>query len=447
MIHMKKDMAESYKSMALSGTVVVPGDKSISHRALILGAMAQGITKINGLLESADVLATLEAVKCLGAQVQRLVSGQWQVHGVGQSGFVSPQKPIECGNSGTAVRLLMGAAAGYALEAEFAGDISLSARPMDRVLVPLQQMGVRTRTWREARLPVRLFSNGCLSPIKYNIPHPSAQVKSAILLAALHAQGRSQICEAVLTRDHTENMLTAFGVTVERESVGAGQRVNVTGCSETKACLQATHVVVPGDPSSAAFAIVAALIVPGSEVTVKNVMMNPTRIGLLTCLKEMGANLRICRMRQSGGEPVADIEVRHSALKAINVPAMRAPSMIDEYPVLAVASAYAHGTTVMNGLAELRVKETDRIAATAALLRVNGCVIEDSAESLAVTGGKVRGGGYVITHHDHRIAMSALVLGLAAEHPVRIDDYGMIATSFPNFFTLMTDMNACIKCL
>ena len=420
------------------GTVRAPGDKSISHRALIFGALAAGETIITGLLEGADILSTAGAMRSFGASVEKQKDGRWKVTGCGEAGFSTPNTDVDCGNAGTGVRLIMGAASGFALTAKFTGDASLSVRPMGRVLNPLSDMGISYEAQDGGRLPVILRSDGHLSPIDYTPPHASAQVKSAILLAGLGSEGVTTVTEPTLSRDHTENMLKAFGAEVTVKPIGRGQKVSVKG----PVTLKATDVTVPGDPSSAAFPIVAALITPGSDVTIENVMMNPTRVGLFETLTEMGAYLRSDNFRTSGGEVIADIQVKYSKLHGVTVPPERAPSMIDEYPVLAIAAAYASGTTTMRGIAEMRVKESDRISATVALLKENGVETTEYEDGFAVKGGNVAGGGVVTTHHDHRIAMSALILGLQADAPVSIDDSAMIATSFPTFFDLMKGLGA-----
>jgi 3-phosphoshikimate 1-carboxyvinyltransferase len=428
------------RSGPLKGRVRAPGDKSISHRALILGALAHGPTDIEGLLEGDDVHATARAMAAFGAGVERLGEGRWRVEGRG--GFFEPADVIDCGNAGTGVRLIMGAAAGFPLSATFTGDASLRGRPMNRVLTPLGLMGAEWICREGGRLPLTL-KGGRLKRISYAPPEPSAQVKSAVLLAGLHAEGGAEVVEAEATRDHTERMLRAFGVDVVTEPLGGGARISVSGGER----LKAAHVRVPGDPSSAAFPLVAALIVPGSEVTVEGVLLNPLRIGLLDTLGEMGADLSVTNVRDEGGETVADITARHSALSGVEVPPGRAPAMIDEYPILAVAAAFAEGPTVMRGLAELRVKESDRLALMAAGLAASGAAVEEEPEGLIVHGGKsgnhgVKGGATVATHGDHRIAMSCLVLGLAAAAPVAVDEPGMIATSFPGFTELMTSLGA-----
>jgi len=408
----------------LRGTVAVPGDKSISHRALILGGMAQGRTRIDGLLEGDDVLRTAEAVRAFGATVERAAPGCWMVEG---TAWRRPTGPIDCGNSGTGARLLMGAAAGFPVEALFTGDASLSRRPMERVLAPLRQMGADAQG---STLPVRL-RGGSLGGIRFVSEAASAQVKSAILLAGLRAEGEVEVIEPSPSRDHTENMLRAFGCDIER----APGRVRL-GANRT---LRGTDVEVPGDPSSAAFPLVAALLVSDSSVTIHGVMVNPLRAGLFETLIEMGADLRIEHRRQSGGEPVADITARASRLRGVEVPADRAPAMIDEYPILAIAAAFAEGRSVMHGLAELRVKESDRLAAIVAGLTACGVDAWEDGDSLVVEGcgGRPSGGATVAAHDDHRIAMSFLILGLAAGRGVTVDSAGMIGTSFPGFETLM----------
>ena len=431
----------SYRAKPLNGTVRAPGDKSISHRSMILGAMAEGTTSVTGLLEGADILSTAVAMKDFGAKIERKTDGTWTIIGCGTEGFKSPAGEVDCGNAGTGVRLIMGAAAGYPIRVTFTGDASLSSRPMGRVLDPLSEMGVTYTAQEGGRLPATLTSDGALSPLDYTPPHASAQVKSAILLAGLNTDGITTVNEPTLSRDHTENMLKAFGADVTVKPQGEGQKVSVKG----PVTLKATNVNVPGDPSSAAFPIIAALTTPGSDIIIENVMMNPTRTGLFETLTEMGAYLRTDNFRTSGGEIIADIHVKHSKLHGVTVPENRAPSMIDEYPILAIAAAHASGTTIMRGIAEMRVKESDRISATVALLEVNGVETTEYDDGFAVKGGGVAGGGTVTTHHDHRIAMSALVLGMNAALPVSIDDGDMIATSFPTFFELMNGLGAKIE--
>lgn len=427
---------------ALRGTVRAPGDKSISHRSMILGALASGTTTIEGLLEGDDVLATGRAMQAFGARVEQEGVGRWRVEGKG--GFAEPTDVIDCGNAGTGVRLIMGAAAGFAMCATFTGDSSLRGRPMGRVLDPLARMGATWLGRDKGRLPLTLKGGG-LRGLVYTLPMASAQVKSAVLLAGLHAEGGVEVIEPEATRDHTERMLRAFGAEVLVEDRGGVRHVRLPEGQK----LKGTHVQVPGDPSSAAFPLVAGLIVPGSEVTVKGVMLNELRTGLFTTLQEMGADLTISNVRVESGEDVGDITARYSQLKGVVVPPERAPAMIDEYPILAVAAAFADGPTVMRGIGEMRVKESDRIALTAAGLQACGVTVEEEPEGMTVVGTKggnhpVRGGGKVITHGDHRIAMSHLILGLAAQEPVEIDEPGMIATSFPGFVSLMTGLGGSI---
>ncbi|PZO05222.1 MAG: 3-phosphoshikimate 1-carboxyvinyltransferase [Alphaproteobacteria bacterium] len=421
---------------ALNGTVRAPGDKSISHRSLILGAMATGTTEIEGLLEGDDILATARAVEAFGAKAERLGGGKWRV--TGRGGLQTPAGVIDCGNAGTGVRLLMGAAAGYPITVTFDGDASLRKRPMKRVTGPLAEMGAHL-AWQaeEDRLPVAL-SGGSLHAIAYEQTVASAQIKSAILLAGLNASGTTTVTEPEKSRDHTERMLRAFGVEVGVEPIGDGWRVTLKGGQK----LTGTAVYVPGDPSSAAFPLAAGLIVPGAQVTVAGVMLSPLRTGLFDTWVEMGADLTIANRRNSGGEDVGDITARHSSLKGIVVPEGRAASMIDEYPVLAATAAFAEGATVMRGIGEMRVKESDRIALMAAGLKDCGVQVEEEPEGFIVTGGPVRGGATVTTHGDHRIAMSHLVLGLAAQKAVTVDEPGMIATSFPGFIAMMQGLGA-----
>lgn len=429
------------RSPALNGRVRVPGDKSISHRSLILGAMAVGETRISGLLEGEDVLNTAKAMKALGAKVERLGTGHWSVHGVGVGGFAQPAAPLDFGNSGTGCRLVMGAVAGCPITATFDGDASLRKRPMKRILDPLALMGAKAVEVAEGgRLPLKLEGARDPLPIVYRTPVPSAQIKSAVLLAGLSAPGVTTVIESEASRDHTELMLRHFGAEVKVSAEGEhGRRIDLTGQPE----LKGAPVIVPADPSSAAFPLVAALIVPGSELILADVMTNPLRTGLFTTLREMGADIVETNTRGDAGEPLTDFRVRASKLKGVTVPPERAPSMIDEYVVLAVAASYATGTTVMKGLHELRVKESDRLAATADMLRVNGVDVEISGDDLIVRGtGQVRGGSTVATHMDHRIAMSALVMGLNAETPVTADDTAFIATSFPDFAEMMRGLGA-----
>ncbi|MBQ1543630.1 MAG: 3-phosphoshikimate 1-carboxyvinyltransferase [Caulobacteraceae bacterium] len=418
----------------LRGRVRAPGDKSISHRSMILGALATGTTTVEGLLEGDDVLRTAAAMRAFGARVEQLGDGRWRIEG--QGGFSEPEDVIDCGNAGTGVRLIMGAAAGFPICATFTGDLSLRSRPMGRVLEPLARMGAYWVGRDKGRLPLTM-KGGNLHGLTYRLPVASAQVKSAVLLAGLHADSGVEVFEPEPTRDHTERMLRAFGAEVDVADQGGVRRIHL-GYGQK---LHGTHVRVPGDPSSAAFPLVAALIVPGSEVTVEGVLLNPLRTGLFDTLREMGADLTIANERQEGGETVGDVTARHSALKGVVAPPERAPSMIDEYPILAVAAAFAEGETVMRGVGEMRVKESDRIALMAAGLAACGVAVEEEPEGFIVTGaGKVKGGGLVRTQGDHRIAMSHLVLGLAAQTPVTVDEPGMIATSFPTFRSLMTGL-------
>lgn len=430
--------SSSGKAKPLSGTVRAPGDKSISHRSMIFGAMAEGITTVTGLLEGADILSTASVMEALGAVITKTGEGTYTVEGCGPDGLQSPTVDLDCGNAGTGVRLIMGACAGYDLTARFTGDESLSSRPMNRILNPLRDMGVTATAEDGGRLPVTLESDGQLRPLTYTPPIASAQVKSAVLLAAVNTDGVTTVTEPVSTRDHTENMLRAFGAKVDVTKRNGADVIKLEG----PVVLKAAKINVPGDPSSAAFPIVAALITPGSDIIVENVMMNPTRTGLFDCLTEMGGHVQADNFRKSGGEVIADIHVKYSKLQGITVPPERAASMIDEYPILAVAASVASGTTIMDDIGELRVKESDRISATAALLSANGVQVEELENGLKVTGGSVAGGGNVTTHHDHRIAMSALILGCVADTPVSIDDASMIATSFPTFFDLMNGLGA-----
>ncbi|MEJ2376983.1 MAG: 3-phosphoshikimate 1-carboxyvinyltransferase [Pseudolabrys sp.] len=423
----------------LQGRLRVPGDKSISHRALILAAMTVGESTVAGLLEGEDVLRTAEAMRALGARLERGADAVWRIHGVGVGGFAAPVGPLDFGNSGTGCRLALGAVAGCPVTAAFDGDASLRKRPMRRVLDPLERMGAHVIDCAEGgRLPITLQGARDPMPIVYESPVPSAQLKSAVLLAGLAAPGETTVIESEASRDHTERMLKHFGAKLVSKPHGEyGRRITLQGQPE----LQPSHVVVPADPSSAAFPLVAALIVPGSDVTLEAVMTNPLRTGLYTTLREMGANIETLATRSDGGEEVADLRITASALKGIEVPAARAPAMIDEYPILAVAASFAEGITRMRGLQELRVKESDRLDATAAMLRANGVAVETEEDDLIVHGKPaVAGGAEVVTHMDHRIAMSALVLGAASEQPVRVDDAAFIGTSFPGFVELMRSL-------
>jgi len=428
----------------LSGTIRVPGDKSISHRALMLGALAVGRTEISGLLEGEDVLATAAALNTLGAHAARAGDGRWTVDGVGIGGLAEPDDLLDLGNSGTGARLLLGILATHPITAFVTGDASLRRRPMGRVVEPLSRFGARFVTREGARLPLVVSGAADPVPISYHLPVPSAQVKSSVLLAGLNTPGATTVIEPQATRDHTERMLRHFGAVVDSEPAeGGGKRVTVEGYPE----LAAAPIVVPGDPSSAAFPLIAALIVPGSEVTIQGVGVNPLRAGLFECLREMGADIVLLNEREEGGEPVADLRARAGTLTGADIPAERAPRMIDEYPILAVAAACARGRTVMRGLAELRVKESDRLSAIAAGL--SGCGVDVAVDGDTLTidgsGGPPAGGALIETQLDHRIAMAFLVLGLAARLPVRIDDAAPIATSFPSFVELMNGLGAVIR--
>jgi 3-phosphoshikimate 1-carboxyvinyltransferase len=432
---------EARASGPLSGRVRVPGDKSISHRALILGALAVGETRISGLLEGEDVLNTAKSMQALGARVERTGDFTWKVAGVGVSGFAQPEGPLDFGNSGTGCRLVMGAVAGCPITALFDGDASLRSRPMRRVLDPLELMGARVSAGGEGcRLPLTLTGARDPLPILYRTPVASAQIKSAVLLAGLAAPGVTTVIESEASRDHTELMLRHFGAEIVSTPEGEhGRKIALTGQPE----LHGAKVVVPADPSSAAFPIVAALIVEGSDLILSDVMINPLRNGLLTTLREMGGSIEARDACADAGEPMAELRVRASKLRGVEVPPERAPSMIDEYLVLAVAASFAEGTSIMRGLSELRVKESDRLQATVDMLRVNGVACEISGNDLIVEGkGHVPGGGFVSTHMDHRIAMSALVMGLASDQPIKVDDTAFIATSFPDFIPMMRDLGA-----
>jgi 3-phosphoshikimate 1-carboxyvinyltransferase len=419
----------------LAGTLRVPGDKSISHRALMFGALAVGETRISGLLEGEDVLRTAAAMRALGAEVAREPDGSWRVAGRGVGGLAEPADVLDMGNSGTAARLLAGILASHPFFSVMTGDASLRGRPMRRVTEPLSACGARFSARAGGRLPLAIEGAREALPLDYVVPVPSAQVKSAVLLCGLNAPGITRVEEREATRDHSENMLRHFGADVTVSLAGAGRVITLRGQPE----LRAADVVVPGDPSSAAFPIVAALLVPGAALRIAGVGLNPLRTGLLATLREMGASLTVENEREEGGEPVGDIVARYGPLRGVEVPPGRAPSMIDEYPVLAVAGAFAEGTTRMRGLSELRVKESDRLAATAALLAGNGVAVEIVGDDLIVHGNgrPPAGGGLVVTHMDHRLAMSALVLGLASAAPVQVDDASFIDTSFPGFVDLI----------
>ena len=435
------------RSSNLSGTARIPGDKSISHRSFMFGGLASGQTRITGLLEGEDVINTGKAMQAMGAKIRK-EGDVWIIDGTGNGALLAPQAPLDFGNAGTGCRLTMGLVGVYDFDSTFIGDASLTKRPMGRVLDPLRQMGVQVKSESGDRLPVTLHGPATPAPITYRVPMASAQVKSAVLLAGLNTPGITTVIEPVMTRDHTEKMLQGFGANLSVETGADGVR---TIRLEGRGKLIGQVIDVPGDPSSTAFPLVAALLVPGSDVTIVNVLMNPTRTGLILTLQEMGADIEILNERNAGGEDVADLRVRHSELKGVTVPEDRAPSMIDEYPVLAVAAAFAKGETVMNGLEELRVKESDRLSAVAIGLKLNGVDCDEGEASLVVRGrpdGKGLGnasGEAVATHLDHRIAMSFLVMGLASEHPVTVDDATMIATSFPEFMDLMARLGARIE--
>ncbi|MCW8305490.1 3-phosphoshikimate 1-carboxyvinyltransferase [Acidiphilium sp. PA] len=443
---MSSETPHAYRShrpaARLSGSITVPGDKSISHRALMFAGLAIGETRITGLLEGEDVLRTAAAMRALGATVRRDADGAWVVAGTGIGGLHSPDDVLDMGNSGTAARLLCGVLASHDIFAVMTGDASLRRRPMRRVIDPLAACGAVFAAREGGRLPLAVTGAADAQPLSYRLPVASAQVKSALLLAGLNARGITEVEEPEPTRDHSENMLRHFGAVLSVVPHGAGKLIRLQGQPE----LMAADITVPGDPSSAAFPIVAALLVPGSRITIAGVNLNPLRTGLFTTLLEMGADITITNKREAGGEPVGDLIVVASTLRGIDVPAARAPSMIDEYPILAVACALARGPSRLRGLGELRVKESDRLAATLAMLRVNGAHVEVEGDDMIIAGGANRlGGGTVLTQMDHRLAMSALVLGMAAEAPVTIDDARFIDTSFPGFMGLMQSLGAAIK--
>ena len=431
------------RSGPLKGTAQVPGDKSISQRALILGALAEGETRITGLLESGDVHSTAGALRGFGAELTAEGPGRWRVQGTGVGNWKSPKAELDFGNSGTGSRLVMGAMATTPITAVFTGDASLRSRPMARVVRPLEAFGVTYEgQGPRALMPLTLHGAKDARAVEQHVATASAQVKSALLLAALNARGPSRISQDALTRDHSEKMLAAFGAKITvAPRAGGGEVITVEGPAKLTGCA----VEVPRDPSSAAFPLVAALIVPGSQIELPAILLNPRRIGLIETLLEMGANIEVRNRRNSGGEDIGDLVVRHSELKGVEVPAERAPSMIDEYPILAVAAAFARGKTAMRGLEELRVKESDRLEAVAQGLKVNGVRYEIEGDDLIVEGGAVQGGGTVATHMDHRIAMSFLTMGLASEKPVTVDDVAMIATSFPEYQDLMRTLGAVME--
>jgi 3-phosphoshikimate 1-carboxyvinyltransferase len=431
------------QSGPLKGSARVPGDKSISHRALILGALAVGETRVDGLLEGDDVLATGAVLRALGAQIERDAAGTWHIHGFGVGGFAEPAQVLDHGNSGTGVRLMMGAVATTPITATFTGDASLCRRPMRRVIEPLEMFGAEIHAREGGRLPLTLKGARLAMPVTYRLPVASAQVKSAVLLAGLNAPGRTTVLEAEATRDHTERMLQHFGAIVSREPAGGGlTAIHLEGQPE----LRPQHVRVPADPSSAAFPLVAALLVPGSNIRLEGVMLNPTRAGLIDVLQRMGADISIENKRIESGEDIADLVVKASSLKGVDVEPEIAPSMIDEYPILAIAAAFAEGRTTMRGLAELRVKESDRLAAVADGLKACGASFEMGEDWLAVDGrSSLAGGALIKTHMDHRIAMSFLVAGLASKAPIKVDDISFVATSFPAFVPLMKQLGAMFR--
>ncbi len=427
-------------SGALKGAIRVPGDKSISHRSIMLGALAVGETRVTGLLEGEDVLATAAAMRAMGASVERTGEGEWSVHGVGVGALLQPEAPLDMGKSGTSTRLLMGLVASHTIETRFFGDASLSKRPMGRVIEPLSLMGAAFDASEGGRLPLTVRGANPAVPIEYRLPVASAQVKSALLLAGLNTPGITTVIEPVPTRDHSERMLRGFGAELEVETDSAGVRtIRIRGEAE----LRPQTIEVPGDPSSAAFFIVAALVVPGSELLIENVGLNPTRAGLIAVLRQMGGDITEVNPREVGGEPVADLLVRHSALKGIEVDPAVVPSMVDEFPVLFVAAALAEGTTITSGLEELRVKESDRITVMAEALTVAGARVRETEDGLVIEGSggePLRGGGPIATHLDHRIAMSMAVAGLASKSGVEVDDTRPIATSFPVFESLLDQL-------
>ena len=427
-------------SAPLTGRIRVPGDKSISHRSLMFGALAVGRSRISGLLEGEDVLATAAALRAMGAQIAR-DGDDWVVDGVGVGTLLQPDDALDMGNSGTSTRLLMGLVASHGITATFTGDASLSKRPMGRVIDPLSAMGASFSPSPGGTLPLVMEGMQPAVPISYRLPVASAQVKSAVLLAGLNTPGTTTVIEPVPTRDHTERMLRGFGVQVDVEQVDGERIIKLTGPCDLTPC----DITVPGDPSSAAFFAVAASVVPGSDLVIENVGLNPTRDGVFRVLSQMGADIEYLDEREVGGEPVADLRVRHAALRGIKVDPEIAPSMIDEFPVLFVAAAMAEGTTITSGLEELRVKESDRLSAMAAALKLAGATVEETDDGLTVTGTggtPLTGGGKVATHLDHRIAMSMAIAGLASQSGVEIDSTEPIATSFPNFMALLDEASA-----
>jgi len=426
---------------ALRGTIAVPGDKSISHRSLMLSALAVGESRVEGLLEGEDVLATAAAMRAMGADIVRQDDGVWVIHGVGVGGLLQPETALDMGNSGTSTRLLMGLVASHPITATFIGDASLSKRPMGRVIEPLSQMGAEFQDTPGGRLPLMVRGIGPAVPIRYTLPVASAQVKSAILLAGLNTPGETTVIEPIATRDHSERMLAGFGAELTVTPSPEGKVITIRGQAE----LKPQNIVVPGDPSSAAFWLVAGSIVPGADVTITNVGMNPTRTGIIASLKMMGADITELDARIVGGEPVADLRVRHAPLSAIEVPPELTPSMIDEYPVLFVAAAFATGTTIARGAEELRVKESDRITAMADALGACGVTCKEFEDGMAVTGTggePIPGGATIATLLDHRIAMSMTIAALNARDPITLDDAAPVATSYPIFFDTLEKLGA-----
>ncbi|MFW2852831.1 3-phosphoshikimate 1-carboxyvinyltransferase [Sphingomonas sp. TX0543] len=439
MTHAASQPITILRAPALRGRIRVPGDKSISHRALMLSALAVGESRVEGLLEGEDVLATAAAMRAMGADIARDENGIWRIHGVGVGGLLQPQTALDMGNSGTSTRLLMGLVASHPITVTFIGDASLSARPMKRVIDPLSRMGADFTASPGDRLPLMLRGLSPAVPISYTLPVASAQVKSAILLAGLNAPGITRVIEPVATRDHSERMLAGFGALLNVEHAPEGRVISITGEAE----LKPQSIVVPGDPSSAAFWLVAASIVPGSDIVVENVGMNPTRSGIVTALRLMGADITEVDARIVGGEPVADLRIRHAPLTGIEVPPELAPSMIDEYPALFVAAAFASGRTIARGADELRVKESDRIETMRVALEANGVSLVEHEDGLSIDGSggePIAGGARVASKLDHRIAMSMVVAGLHARSPMMIDDAAPVRTSFPTFFELLESL-------
>lgn len=437
---MKNTSLKSQKTNSLNGKVKVPGDKSISHRSLMLSSISIGSARIAGMLEGEDVIATANALRAMGVSIKK-ENDEWHVQGVGVGGLQEPAQVLDMGNAGTGARLMMGLVCSYNFNSVFTGDASLCSRPMGRVTTPLEKMGARFITRSGGRLPLTVIGNPDLIPIIYELPVASAQVKSAIMLAALNTPGETTVIETEATRDHTELMLRGLGAEVNVQEIEGKRHITVKGYPD----LKAIDIKVPSDPSSAAFPVVAALITPDSEITIEGMCMNEHRIGLYITLQEMGADITIFNERLEAGDKVADLKVRSSKLKGVKVPASRAPSMIDEYPILAIAASVADGSTIMEGLAELKVKESNRLQAIADGLVANGVKCDVGDESLTVYGGKVSGGGMVKTHLDHRIAMSFLVLGMVSENGVAVDDGSVMDTSFPDFAVLLNGVGARIK--